>query len=239
LRIETRRRLVEKEQLGIADERAGEREPLLLASAQLAHACAALLVELDHADHVVDVAAACVEAAEQPHRLLDGQLLGELRLLELDAEPLAESALVAIPPLAQHLDHPFVRSGQSFADLDRRGLSRAVGAEQPEALPRSDGEVEAVHGDHVTEALSQAGDAQRRLSRRGAHGEPARGQIDRPIRESYGVESRGVSAVVSRGVSAAESRGVSVRIGWPSNQSRPSLKHSRTPSSPAASRSRK
>ena len=46
LRIETGRRFVEKEQIGIADERAGEREALLLAAGQIADPGRALLLEL-------------------------------------------------------------------------------------------------------------------------------------------------------------------------------------------------
>ena len=181
--------------------------------------------------HGVDLTPVPVEAAEQPDRLLHGELLGELRLLELDAEPLAERALVAVPPLPEHFDHALVGRRESLADLDRRRRPRAIRAEQPEALPRGHREIEAVHGDDVAEALPQTGDAQRRLSRGHAHAEHPRAGTERDIRESY--------EVVSRGVSAAESRGVSARIGSPSNQSRPSTKHSRTPSSPAASRSRK
>ena len=47
LRIEARRRLVEKQQIRIADERAGERQPLLLPSGERADPGVALLVELD------------------------------------------------------------------------------------------------------------------------------------------------------------------------------------------------
>ena len=64
LGIEAGRRLVEKDQVRIADDRAGEREPLLLSAGQLADARIALLVELDDMDHVVDRPAALVEAPE-------------------------------------------------------------------------------------------------------------------------------------------------------------------------------
>src|SRR5205085_3053384 len=65
LRVESRRRLVEEEQLGITNDGAGEREPLLLSSRQLADARSAFLLELHHADDVVHRAPALVEAAEQ------------------------------------------------------------------------------------------------------------------------------------------------------------------------------
>ena len=46
LRVEAGGRLVEEEQLGIADQRAGEREPLLLPARQRADARVALLLQL-------------------------------------------------------------------------------------------------------------------------------------------------------------------------------------------------
>ena len=45
--------------------------------------------------------------------------------------------------------------GEPFEDLDRRGLARAVGTEQAEALAAPHFEVEAVDGDHVRVALDQ------------------------------------------------------------------------------------
>src|SRR4051794_30802215 len=44
--IESRRRLVEKEQVGVADDRAGKREPLLLSTRQLSDSCRAFFLEL-------------------------------------------------------------------------------------------------------------------------------------------------------------------------------------------------
>jgi len=184
LRIEAGGRLVEEEQLGIAHHRARQREPLLLSTAQLPHPCMALLAELHQVDHLVHAAAARVEAAEQPHGLLHRELLGELRLLELDAEPLAQGALVAVPPLAEHLDHPLVGNREALADLDRGRLAGAVRAEQPEALARGDREIEPVDGDDVAVAFSEAGHEQRRLRRAGAHAEPARRAVERDIRRS-------------------------------------------------------
>ncbi len=51
LRVETRRGLVEKEQLGFADERTGDREPLLLPARQGHHARLAFLLERDEREH--------------------------------------------------------------------------------------------------------------------------------------------------------------------------------------------
>src|SRR2546422_11364871 len=78
-----------------------------------------------------------IETANQPHRLLDGQLVGELRLLELDAEPLAQRPVrsaAPAPPHPEHGDVPGIGGCESFEDLDRRRLAGAVGPQQAEAL---------------------------------------------------------------------------------------------------------
>ena len=54
LRIEAGGRLVEEEQLGIADQRAGDGEPLLLAAGELLDPGVALVLELDQLQHLVD-----------------------------------------------------------------------------------------------------------------------------------------------------------------------------------------
>src|SRR5512138_156716 len=90
LGIEPRRRLVEEEQIRVAHDRTGDRQPLLLAARQLADPAVPFLIELYEPDHVVDAPAGCIEAAKQAHCFRDRQLLGELRFLQLNAEPLAE-----------------------------------------------------------------------------------------------------------------------------------------------------
>ena len=163
LRIEARGGLVEKQQVRLAHQRAGQRQALLLPARELADPGAALLVELDELQHLVDRPAALAERAEEADGLLDRQLLGELRLLELDAEPLAQLAILpGAPALAEQLDLALVGRGQPFEDLDGRRLAGAVGAEQAEALAAADLEIEAVDGDDVAEALDQAATADRR-----------------------------------------------------------------------------
>ena len=99
--IEAGGRLVQEEQLGVADQGAGQRQPLLLAAGERAHPGLGLLPELHHGDDVVRRRAALVEAAEELHRLLHGELLRELGLLERDAEPLAQLAVVRAPAAAR------------------------------------------------------------------------------------------------------------------------------------------
>jgi hypothetical protein len=101
-----------------------------------------------------------VEAAEKSKRFEDGQLVGELRLLELDAEPLPQRVRVALPAHAEHFHLAGIGSCQALADLDRRRLAGAVGSDQAEALARADLEIDAVNGDDVVVLLVQVADPQ-------------------------------------------------------------------------------
>src|SRR6185295_20235663 len=106
LRIEPRRRLVEEQDLRVADERAGDRQALLLAARELADAGVALFGQRKLGEDGLGIAAAGVERGEEAHRFADGQLLVELRLLKRDAEPLAQLALALVPAAAEDLDLP-------------------------------------------------------------------------------------------------------------------------------------
>ena len=136
LRVEPGGRLVEEQQIGIADERARERQALFLSARQRDDARVALLLELHQRDDLVRRRAPLEEAAEQAQRLADRQLVGELRLLQLDAQPLAQRLRIGRPAEPEHLDVARVGLRQPFADLDRRGLAGAVRTEQAEALAR-------------------------------------------------------------------------------------------------------
>ena len=139
LRIEAGRRLVEKEDVGIADQRAGDGEPLLLAAGEFADARVALLIEREIAQQLLGVVPVAIERAEEPQRLEHGELLGELRFLQRDADALAQLALVLAPRQAEDLDVAGVGRGQAFEDLDRRRLPRAVRPEEAEAFAARDG----------------------------------------------------------------------------------------------------
>src|SRR5882762_10385189 len=157
LRVEPRRGLVEKEQLGLADERTGDREPLLLPAGQRDHAGAAFLFELDEREHFVDGVRLAVERSKQREDFADGELVGELCFLQLNAEPFAQGASrrSVLPPHAEDFDVARVGRRQPFEDLDRRRLAGAVRAEQPKTFAGADAEIEAGDRDDVIEALHQ------------------------------------------------------------------------------------
>ena len=70
-RVEAGRRLVEEDQLGVADQREPEVEPAALAAGEPAHAGVALLLQADELDHLVHRPRLAVVAGEQAQHLGD------------------------------------------------------------------------------------------------------------------------------------------------------------------------
>ena len=91
---------------------------------------------------------------------MHGEFLGELRILQLNAEALAELRRVRTPPPAEHFDFSRIRRRQTLADFDGGRFAGAIGSEKAEALARLHFEVEAVDRDHVFVRLSQLADAE-------------------------------------------------------------------------------
>ena len=168
LGVEPGGRLIEEEQLGAVDQRAGDREPLFLPAGQRADAGATLFLELHEREHLVHRVGAPVEAAEQRDRLRDRELVAELGVLELDAETLAQRAPPGpvVPTHRQHLDRSRVGKREPFEDLDGGSLAGAVGAEQAETLAGLDREVETGNRHDVAVALDQPCTLNRRHVRR-------------------------------------------------------------------------
>src|SRR5207244_1011630 len=117
------------------------RQALLLPAWQLPDPGCALLLELDKREHLFDRMRRPVKAAKQPHRLLDPELVGELGVLQLDAQALPQRTALARAPRPTHaedLDFARVRGGQPFEDLDRGRFAGAVRPEEAEAFARLD-----------------------------------------------------------------------------------------------------
>jgi hypothetical protein len=156
LGIKAGRRFVEEQQIGIAYQAARHGEPLLLAARKLADSGPAFFVQCDGRDNIVHVAAAGVEAAEQLYGLFDRELLGKLRLLELDAYPLAQSVIVpAAPLLTEHLNSASVRRSKPLEYLDGGSLPGAVRSKQTKAFSQAHLQIQAVYGRYVRVPLDQ------------------------------------------------------------------------------------
>lgn len=161
LRVETGRRLIEEEKLGVADEGARERETLLLSARESADAGVLLFLELHEGNHVAHFTAFVEERAEQPNGFFDGELLRELRFLELNAEAFAEVAGVLGPAATEDGDVTAVGGGESLADLDGGGFAGAVGSQEAEALAGAHVEVEAIDGDDIGVRLTECAERER------------------------------------------------------------------------------
>ena len=134
LRIEAGGGLVEEQQLGIADQRAGHGQALLLAAGKRAHAGIAFFFELGSGDDFVHRDAAMEKAAEKAEGFENRELFRELRFLELNADALAQIGGMVTPVSAEKNDLAGIGSSQAFADFDGGGFACAVGAEQAEAF---------------------------------------------------------------------------------------------------------
>ena len=135
LRIEAGGRLVEKEQT--RDRRRARRPARAAASARRRArrpARARFSSSCTRANRLVGRRAMPEEAAEQLERFEDGELVGQLRLLQLNAEPLAQLAASDSQRRPSTSTTPESAVGQAFADFDGRGLAGAVRAEQAETL---------------------------------------------------------------------------------------------------------
>ena len=99
-----------------------------------------------------------VERGVEVDGLPDADLVGELALLELDADDAVELVAVALRVEPEHADRARVGRPQPADGLDGGGLAGAVGAEDGEDLARLDREGDAVDGRPVAVALGEVGD---------------------------------------------------------------------------------
>jgi len=120
-----------------------------------------LLAKLDLIYHFADVPCIAIEALKECERLVDRQLLGELRVLQLDSEQLSQILLVRLPSSAQYFDIARIGAQKPLADFDRRRLSGAVRTEESKAFSSVDLEVQTVDGDDVAVRFAESPDAQR------------------------------------------------------------------------------
>src|SRR4030095_2599184 len=98
-----------------------------------------------------------VERAAQLKRLFHGELVGELCLLQLDADALSQLAVVAAPRPAENLHISRIRFEQPFENFDGRRFSSTVWTEKPETFAATDLERQAIDGNKVAVLLDQIG----------------------------------------------------------------------------------
>ena len=133
-RIEAGRRLIEEDQVRVADEREREVEPPALAAGQGLRTSVSLLLKLDEPDHLIDTSTAGVVAAVHLDQFGDGQLALDAALLKHDPDPLVHCAFASCRVHGEHGGVAAVALAVALENLDGGRLARAVRAEQAEHL---------------------------------------------------------------------------------------------------------
>ena len=168
LGIEAGRRLVEEDQLGIADQREREVQPAQLPAGELAAALVGLLLQAGEREHLLDVARARIEARPVAQRLARRDVRVDAAGLQHDADSLAQRAAAAARVEAEHRDLAAAARAVALEDLDRRRLAGAVRPEQPEDLAAAHADVDSADGLELAVSLAQRAHLDRR--RRVVHG---------------------------------------------------------------------
>ena len=91
LRVKPGGRFIEEQHRRIVDQRDGEQQALLLSAGELAAVALGELLQRAQADHLLDIEAAGVQAAEEGDALAHGEEVLQRGLLEEDAGLLAEA----------------------------------------------------------------------------------------------------------------------------------------------------
>jgi len=160
-RVESGCWFVEKEQLRVTDQRAGNRQPLLLTAGERPHARIDFVVELDLREDRPHVEWLVVKTAKERQGFQYRQLFGKLGFLERDADFLPQRGGIAHPGAAEYFHGAGVGLEQPFADFEGCRLARAIWPKEAKALRRRHFEVDPRHGNDVAIALAEASDRER------------------------------------------------------------------------------
>ena len=183
LRVEAGGRLVEQHEVGLVDQRAGDREPPLHAAGQrldlvVARGRSSCTKSSSSSARARITALRQAEVAAVDEQVLpDGELEVEGVLLRDDAEPAADRRAVGGRVQAEDAQLAGGGRGDAADHPHGRGLARAVGAEEAERLARRDVDVDAVDRGEVAEPLDQPAGADQRARRRPPVGGPG-GRLD-------------------------------------------------------------
>ena len=129
LGVEAGRRLVEEEDLGLVDERQGQREALPLAAGEGVEGTVGFLAQGEAVDELIDVGPGAVEGAEQPQGLARRDLVLQRGGLQRDADPLLDAIGLPQRVHVAQPDRAAVGAAQADDAFDGRGLAGAVRAE--------------------------------------------------------------------------------------------------------------
>ncbi len=165
-RIEAGGRLVEEEQVGIADQSDADVEAAQLSAGEATRARLGLGAETNVLDRLVDARGLAVIAGVELERLANGEFGSHPALLEHDSDPLMPLTVGLCGVLAEHADLAGAALAIALEDLGRRGLARAVWPEEGEDLARLDLEVKTANRLEIAIRLVQSADRNDRLTHR-------------------------------------------------------------------------
>src|SRR5215208_4177338 len=144
-RVEPGRRLVQEDELGVADEREAEVEPAGLPAREALDPRVTFVAEPDQLEHLVDGPLPAVVTAEEREHLSYGQRGVHRRRLEDDADLLAPLRPRPLGISSEHLDGPGIAFPVALEDLDGCRLARAVRPQDAENLAHADVEADPTH----------------------------------------------------------------------------------------------
>src|SRR5262249_4339136 len=187
VRIDTRGRLVEQQQLRLVRHAGGERQPLLPAAGERAGQLVLAALEAEALDDRLGARRQrpdAVHAADEFEVLAHRQVLVEAEALRHVADAPLDLGGLRADVEAEALARAGIRREQAAEHADRRRLAAAVGPEEAEdhAARHLDGEV--LHHGLVAEALGEAADADGRL--RVVHGPVSATSTGWPTRSASG-----------------------------------------------------
>ena len=154
-RVEPGGHLVEKHDLGLADEGQGDEQPLPLPAGEARKRSVPLLGEPPLLHQQPPVGRPGCDRREEVERLPDADVVGQARLLQLAADASGERLGLAVRVAAEDAQRAAGRLPQSLDALDRGGLAGAVGAQQTEDLAAPHRERKVVDSHRVTVDLAQ------------------------------------------------------------------------------------
>ena len=160
LGVHGHRGLVEDDEVGAVRDPARDVEAAQQPARELLRFEGRELLQPDEGDSLGDhappqAAVAHVQGAEGVDVLGHGELVEDGDLLGHHADAALEAVGGGRHGLAEHADRPLVVGEQLEEAVDRRGLARAVGAEQADDLAPPDPQGQPVHGDQLPVALHQ------------------------------------------------------------------------------------
>ena len=155
LGIEPRGGLVQKQQLGVAEQGQRQQQPLPLTAGELAAVPIDEFSQRTQLDELGLGQGGRVEAGEQPQGIAHRQEILQRRVLELDADA---RAVVGTAGGSVEQDLAAVRGEDPLQQLDGGGLARPVRAEQAETAAGGNGKAEPVHRLDAGEVLDEIDD---------------------------------------------------------------------------------